>query len=344
MKKIKYIVLFLALFIMCGCNSQKDDIVNDFINKVDKSKSYNITGYMMLKSGEDSYKYNLEVLYKADNYYKVKLVNENNGHEQIILKNDDGTYVVTPALNKSFNFQSEWPNNSSQSYILKSIVKDIKSTNKLNIKKNNKYYLVKANVDYPNNSTLINENIYFNDKGDLKKVEVLNKDGNTVITMKFNKINYKSKIDIEEFKLENLITVKSENEDSSSDESTKAKETSILDNLVYPLYLPEDTHLKTKDTVETNNGDRVIMTYTGSKPFMIIEEMIKPSKDMEVTSVYGEPLLLSTAVAALGDNSLEWCSNNINYYISSSYLSSEEMMTIAESLNTASVVEITNDK
>ena len=344
MKKIKYIVLFLALFIMCGCNSQKDNIVNDFINKVDKSKAYSFTGYMTLKSGEDTYKYNLEVLYRADNYYKVKLINENNGHEQVILKNDDGTYVVTPALNKSFNFQSEWPNNSSQSYILKSIVKDIKSTNKLDIKKNNKYYLVKVDVDYPNNSTLVNENIYFNDKGDLKKIEVLNKDGNIIITMKFNKINYKSKIDNDEFKLENLITVKSENEDNSSSESTETKETSILDNLVYPLYLPEDTHLKTKDTVETNNGDRVIMTYTGSKPFMIIEEMIKPSKDMEVTSVYGEPLLLSTAVAALGDNSLEWCSNNINYYISSSYLTSEEMMTIAESLNTASVVEITNDK
>lgn len=344
MKKIKYIVLILALFIMCGCNTQKDNIVNDFIDKVDKSKAYSISGTMTLISGDDSYKYSLEVLHKAENYYKVKLVNKNNGHEQVILKNDDGTYVVTPALNKSFNFQSEWPNNSSQSYILKSIVKDIKSTDKLDVKKDNKYYVVKANVNYPNNSTLTNEKIYFSEKGELKKVEVLNKDGNIIITMKFSKINYKHKIANDEFKLEKLISVKTDSEESTSSESAETKETSILDNLVYPLYLPEDTHLKTKDTVETTNGDRVIMTYTGSKPFMIIEEMIKPAKEMEVTSVYGEPLLLSTAVAALGDNSLEWCSNNINYYISSSYLTSEEMMTIAESLNTASVVEVTNDK
>ena len=65
---------------------------------------------------------------------------------------------------------------------------------------------------------------------------------------------------------------------------------------------------------------------------------------MEITSVYGDPLMLSSAVAASGSNSLEWQSNNMSYYITSSYLTQEEMMTIAESLNTASVVDITNDK
>ncbi len=43
----------------------------------------------------------------------------------MILKNDDGVYVLTPALNKSFKFQSEWPENSSQAYLFESLVKDI---------------------------------------------------------------------------------------------------------------------------------------------------------------------------------------------------------------------------
>lgn len=49
-----------------------------------------------------------------------------NNHEQIILRNKDGVYVVTPSLNKSFKFQSEWPYNNSQVYLLQSIVDDIK--------------------------------------------------------------------------------------------------------------------------------------------------------------------------------------------------------------------------
>ena len=213
----------------------------------------------------------------------------------------------------------------------------------------------------------------------LKEVQVLNKDGNAVITMKFNSIKYSDKFDKDNFNLDSLISTneckgdencntestkdepkKDENdktnENSTNDASPKEpssnentnteqsseKTTSILDNIVYPLYLPKDTHLSTKDTVDTDNGDRVIMTYAGAKPFMIIEEAASVSKEMEVTSVSGDPLLLSMAVGALSSNSLEWQSNNVEYYITSSYLSSEELMTIAESLNTASVVEITN--
>ena len=34
---------------------------------------------------------------------------------------------MTPSLNKSFKFQSEWPYNSSQAYILSSLLKDLEN-------------------------------------------------------------------------------------------------------------------------------------------------------------------------------------------------------------------------
>ncbi len=370
MNKIKGLVLAFLLTILCGCGS-KSNVIDDFTKKVDNAKSYTLNGEMTLVSGEDSYNYDVEVNYKYDDYYKVTLVNQSNEHKQVILKNNEGTYVVTPALNKSFSFQSKWPDNSSQSYLLKSLVKDIKDTKKPEVTKEKDYKIVKVDVDYPNNNSLKQEKIYFDKNNNLKKVEVLNSEGNTIIKMQFNKIKYSTRFDNDTFKLDSLVDTKQiEEENKTKEESTEstesvestestentesmeenknkdenAKETSILENVVYPLYLPKDTHLQTKDTVETDNGDRVIMTYTGSKPFMIIEELSKASKEMEVTSIYGEPLILSSAVGALSDNSLEWQTDTINYYISSSYLTSEEMMTIAESLNTASVVEITNNK
>lgn len=54
------------------------------------------------------------------------MVNKANEHKQIILRNNDGLYVITPSLNKSFKFESTWPDNSSQSYILSSLIKDIR--------------------------------------------------------------------------------------------------------------------------------------------------------------------------------------------------------------------------
>ena len=55
--------------------------------------------------------------YLKKDKFRVGLTNKTNNHEQIILKNDDGVYVITPSLNKSFKFQSDWPYNNSQIYL-----------------------------------------------------------------------------------------------------------------------------------------------------------------------------------------------------------------------------------
>lgn len=352
MKKFKFLLIGIMLLIMCGCGKTKsENIINKFEDKVNSTKSYQIEGLMEIVSNEETFSYDVAVDYKYEEYYKVKLLNKTNSHEQVILKDGESVYVVTPALNKSFKFQSDWPDNSSQSYLLKSLLNDIKSTDQPLVDENDDYYIVNANVNYPNNSKLTNEKIYFSKDGELKEVQVLNKDGNAIIRMKFNSIKYGAKFDDSNFSLDSLITNSCDEENGCENKNNEGEksnnessETGAIKDIIYPLYVPTDTHLSTKDTVETDSGDRVIMTYAGAKPFMIIEEAIKPSNEMEVTSVYGDPLFMTSAVAALSSNALEWQSGNRSYYITSSYLSSEEMMTIAESLNTASVVEITNDK
>ena len=358
MKKIKFLFIIVGIILLCGCGKKgnAENVINTFTKKVNGVKSYNIVGTMEIINNEETYGYDVMVDYKYDDMYKVTLKNKTNDHEQVILKNKDGVYVVTPALNKSFKFQSEWPNNGSQSYLLKSILKDIENTSDVKVDETKDNYIITANVNYPNNSNLITEKIYFDKKNNLKELQVLNKDGIAVIKMKFDNIKYSVKFDDDNFELSSLIStndckgeencstgnLESSESNESSEESKTEESTSVLDNIVYPLYLPVDTHLSTKDIVSSDNGDRVIMTYAGAKPFMIIEETASASKEMEVTSVYGDPLLLSNAIGALSANSLEWHANNMEYYITSTYLTSEELMTIAESLNTATVVEITN--
>lgn len=338
MKKFKFLLVILAIMTFCGCGKTKStNIIEKFKDKVNSTKSYQVVGSMEIVSNEETFTYDVNVDYKYDEFYKVTLLNKTNDHEQVILKDGESVYVVTPALNKSFKFQSEWPANSSQSYLLKSLLKDIESTENPVVDENDDYYIVNANVNYPNNNSLKTEKIYFDKNGELKEVQVLNKDGNAVIRMKFNSIKYSVKFDDEYFTLDSLITNTCEGEACKKEDSS---ETGVIKDIIYPLYLPEDTHLSTKDTVQTNVGDRVIMTYAGAKPFMIIEEAAKANKEMEVTSVSGDPLFLSNAIAAAGANSLEWQSDNVNYYITSTYLTQDEMRTIAESLNTASVVEI----
>ena len=95
MKKIG-IFLIVILLVMTGCGKKdKASIINDFKSKVNKSKSYEITGTMDIINDEDVFKYdiNAKYLHKDIDYYKVSLVNQTNNHEQIILKNEEGVYV-----------------------------------------------------------------------------------------------------------------------------------------------------------------------------------------------------------------------------------------------------------
>lgn len=43
---------------------------------------------------EDTYTYDVKASYQKEDYYKIELVNKLNNHEQVILRNDDGVYVV----------------------------------------------------------------------------------------------------------------------------------------------------------------------------------------------------------------------------------------------------------
>mgnify|MGYP004433918071 CR=1 FL=1 len=373
---MKKIFIILSMFLLlCGCGKSKDNVVKKFQNKIEKSSSYTLKGTMSIVSNEDTFTYNVSASKSKDDYYKVSLINSNNNHEQVILKNKDGVYVVTPDLNKSFKFQSDWPNNGSQSYLLDVLLKDVLNDDNVHIGKEDKRY-IQCRVNYPNNNTLYSEKIYIDDNYDVKMVEVLDQDGNVKITLKVNSIDYKAKFDDNFFKLESLIsedenisdedknvkdsqdkttTTTKKIDDKNKDKTTDNKEQNteenntnkenqdestgnILKDIVYPLYIPDNTKLSSEDTISTDNGNRAILTFSGDSPFVLIEEVSHRFDELEIIPVNGEPLILSDSVGAISDNSLYWTSNGIDYYLSSNSIDSRELMTIAEGLTGTSVI------
>ena len=59
---------------------------------------------------------------------------------------------------------------------------------------------------------------------------------------------------------------------------------------------------------------------------------------MKIVPVYGDPLILPNTIGALTSNSVTWDANNVTYYLASSDLSKEEMLTIANSLGNTTQV------
>ena len=106
-------LILFSIFIIAGCGeASKEDVVGDLEQTLTEISSYQTQASMEMFTGETTQKYQIDLSFKADDYYRVFMQNqEDEEGNQIILKNDEGVFVLTPALNKSFRFQSDWPAN-----------------------------------------------------------------------------------------------------------------------------------------------------------------------------------------------------------------------------------------
>ncbi len=325
----KYFMMCMVLmcsFLMFGCGKYgEEDAIKDFEKQVDNTKGYHLTGELMIKNNEDSYRYQVDASYKKDNLYRVSLKNKTNNHEQIILKNEEGVYVLTPSLNKSFKFQSEWPFNSSQTYLLQTILKDIKEDKNRTFKETEKQYIFTTKVNYASNTELTSQKIYFNKNMELEKVEVYNKNDTIQMEMIFDDIDKKATFKDTHFSVKDNMSVAAVEDEVNT--------VSKIDDIIYPMYIPENTRLESQDTVKKGTGERVILTFSGEKPFMLIQETASREQDMLTIPVFGEPEILGSAVAAVGEGSVSWMSDGIEYYVVSDVLNSNELLNVAKSVS-----------
>ncbi len=339
MKKKIFFLLIVGLFVLGGCSmGGNKDIIKEFSKMVLNSDSYYIEGTLDIVNNEDVYTYDVKVSYEEDDNYKVELVNTVNNHEQIILRNDDGVYVVTPRINKSFKFQSDWPYNNSQVYLLGPILEDINNDENRILEETSEGYKVTVSANYPNNAKLVKQEILFDAAANIKRVTVIDTDGNAQITMNFDKVDMNSKFNDDYFELKTIIDVKEEeNTDNGTNTddntSTETKETSSIEDIIYPMYLPVNTYLSNTEKVSKDDGERLILTFDGDSSFMLIEETLSYEDEHLIVPTYGELELMASTVAIVNENSVNWIDNNMEYYVVSNTLSKSELLDIARSIS-----------
>ena len=324
MKKICLVLCVCFLLVGCGKYTVKD-AEKDLEKKINKLDGYNVTGEMEIINNDDVYKYDVDVSYSKSDKFRVSLKNKTNNHEQIILKNSDGVYVLTPTLNKSFKFQSDWPYNNSQVYLLQTLLSDIQSDSDKEFKETSDNYIFTTKVNYPNNSDLVKQKIYFDKKLNPTKVEVLNDDDDALIKMTFKKVDLKAEFKDKYFSLDENMKV------SKTEGTTET--VSKIDEEIYPMYIPENTKLADKEVVDLDNGQRVIMTFEGDNPFMLVEQTVSVSDDLSIVSVMGEPYQMAASVAAVSDNMVSWISNGVEYYVVADNMSESELLSVANSVS-----------
>lgn len=321
MKKI-YILLCLFLSLLTGCSKKtKNDVIKEIDSKI--SYSYSLEGNLSVLSNENIFNYKVYVDVLKNKKYKVSLTNISNNHTQVILKNYDGVYVVTPELNKCFKFQSNWPNNSSQIFLIDSILHDLCSEkSKFTTLKDG--FSISSPVNYSNNRLMKKQKVYIDKNFNIKNIKVVDK--NNSIQMEFNikKVKYSPKLPDKIFQLDFIM---------HNYRDCLTKPTTKLDESIYPLFLPNGIRLTSNEKLKKHDGERIIMSFDGDKSFLLVEETANVFDEFTIIPSYGEPYFLSDTLGVMTDNSLSWISNGIEYYMISDEINTSELAEIARSIS-----------
>src|SRR5690554_6044910 len=186
------IVLCVSL-VLAGCGKKSaEGVVEDLEQVLGKMNSYKASGSMLLHTGQEPLEYQVEVWFQDPHYYRIALTNKKKDITQIVLRNDDGVFVLTPHLNKSFRFQSDWPDHQGQVYLYQTLAKSILKDNErlFTIEKDSKSYVFDVAANY-DNSSLVRQKIWLDQHSYAPEhVEISDQNANVMVVVEYDHFEF----------------------------------------------------------------------------------------------------------------------------------------------------------
>ncbi|WP_410771797.1 DUF4367 domain-containing protein [Fontibacillus sp. BL9] len=363
----KMLTILIVLSIVLAACGKKDaaGVVKDLDKVVTKLESYQGSGIMTLYTGEKPQEYKVEVWYQNPSFYRIALTNAEKDVTQIVLRNEQGVYVLTPSLNKSFRFQSDWPENQGQVYLYQTLVRSILSDGSRQFVSDKDSYVFEVAANY-NTHALVRQKIWLaKDNYAPKQVQVSDSQAKVVVEVKFDKFDFNTKFDNKSFDMQhNLDTAAQDakgtllevdengmlvekapeadqNEQASEDTATGGEDETgnaalpaISDpfGVIIPTYLPDGVVYQDDKIVEDSDRSLVLLRYDGTYQFTLTETR---SPDRTASLVPGELIDLGfTAGLLTGDElqTLTWTTDGLEFRITSDNLPVTEMVKIAASM------------
>ena len=320
MKKILICVLFLFCLMSCDKEDSKD-YKKELIEYTSNLTKYNLEAQMKVVKTEGNVTFDVVVDYLEPNYYKVRLQNKSNNNVQVIVKNNDGVFVITPALNKQFQFNSDWPLNSSHAYLVQSIVKDITNDSESSFTTDEDSYTITSKVDTKTNAKLKTQKTTF-DKKTNKPISNIIYDATMtpVITIDFKSFNDKPNLKVSDFNAEVINnTIKLEMAEGVLE--------GVLTECV-PTFMPEGYELE-KSVIK---DDYTLFTYSNEENAYTISTIVTEVSDvLTVSRQFSDVVILDCGVGFINEKSLSFFNENLLVTIFNENFILEEATQIANS-------------
>lgn len=314
--------IVIVLIVSCVLIFKKEPVDKKLKNIMEDMKSYQLVGDMEITKGEDVKGYSLEVGYKKvdkDEYFRVGITDKELNQTQVILRNKDGVYVLTPTLNQIFKFEGDWPLNSLKPYLIQSMVEIMKNKDCI-INSEKDSYVVESAVNYPNNNNFKKQKMIFNNDYEIQELEITDDNDAVQLKIAFNKVKYDAKLAKNYFDLPN---------DMESEVSNP-----VVNQEDLPLYPMSvfDSSLSNVSEVEVSNGSRHVLEYKGDKNFTVIESVQEKSSELQTVIMSGEFVDSIDAFGFYDGNHMTMMNNGVEYTIYSDDLNPNEMVEVLSSM------------
>lgn len=359
---VKWLVLFCTILLLSACGTDSQEKVLKKVNgKWADANGYELNATMEIKSGGDPKKYDVTVWHTKPDFYRVEVVESGKDVSQMIVRNADGVFVVTPTLNKMYKFQSDWPKKNSQAYLIGALAEDLAQDKNLVMKEEDKAYIFEAATRNSYKNSMPHQVITVDKKTMLPtSVVIMNdvKEEQIRITFKNIKLGVQhaaKEYAVEQFtesdetKGEQATPSEKENKDnkdgkestnnSNGNEEKQAVSAEAENKFQthYPVVNMENTKMVDEKVIRESGMDRVILTFDGDKPFTVMQQPVTKEASMLPVSSPGDPVDLGFTIGAITDTSISWEKDGVEFFVASSKLTREEMVQVATSMTIGSM-------
>lgn len=343
------IVICVAI-VAAGCGTKNaEQVVKDLDHVIGKLDSYEGAGRMTLQTGQQAQEYSVEVWYQNPHYYRIALTNEAKDITQIVLRNDEGVFVLTPHLNKMFRFQSDWPENSGQVYLYQSLVQSIVMDNERQFTQEKDMYVFDVAANYQN-GLLSRQKIWLNKKDYApRQVQVSDENNNVMVSVNFSRFEFGKKFDKDSFDMQRNMTswniqsmpTVAKTGDAGKQNVTPQQvgtsgKTTAKQNfaIVEPEYMPKGVKKQDMREVKLGEDKAILFRYSGAYNYTLLESMPQAKT---ATSLPGDIVDLGYTLGVVtgeekGMRTLTWTYDGMEYRLSTGDLPDTELIRIAQSV------------
>lgn len=360
-------IVIITSLVLAACGKKDaNGVVKDLDKTVAQLESYQGSGTMTLYTGDKPQEYKVEVWYQNPSFYRIALTNAQKDITQIVLRNDQGVYVLTPSLNKSFRFQSDWPENQGQVYLYQTLARSILSDSSRQFESDKDSYIFEVAANY-NTHALVRQKIWLaKDNYAPKQVQVSDGEAKVVVEVKFDSFDFDAKFDEKSFDMQHNLDAAAEqsqgtllevDENGMLVEKTPADDAAAVGDgsepttgelampgdkadsasmepfgVIVPTYLPDGVLYEDDTVLENDERSTVLLRYGGTYQFTLTESH---SPDRTASLVPGEVIDMGFTVGLLTGDALQtltWTVDGLEFRITSEDLPVTEMIKIAASM------------